>query len=178
MKNVIKTLFLVGAICASETSIAQVNIGGQTATKIVTHAVVPSVTPAATTQKIVSQATNVTGKVANQTQTAVQATQNQAANINTQVAGQTQTAVQTGQNQASTVSGNGTVTTDATANKNGSNADGSSNTSVSANKSGQSASGSSSVKGSARVNAKQVAATGKAKYNTSARKVKAADYRI
>src|ERR1700733_4149084 len=100
MKNVIKTLAFATLIFTATTSMAQLNIGAQTATKIVTHAVLPTVTAATTTQKIVSQATNVTTQVGNQTQAAVRATQNQAANINSQVTNQTQSAVQSGQTQA------------------------------------------------------------------------------
>jgi hypothetical protein len=60
MKNVIKTVVFAAIILVAKTSMAQINIGGQVATKIVTHAVLPNVTAAAATQKVVSQAVNAT----------------------------------------------------------------------------------------------------------------------
>src|SRR5580704_17160273 len=124
MKNVFKSIFFAVVFFSAKTSMSQLNIGAQTATKIITQAVLPVVN-AATTQKVISQATtNIATKVAGQTQAAVQAAQGQAANVSGQVSSSAQTAVQAGQSQAASINASGVSAsaTDAltiTDNKNG-----------------------------------------------------------
>jgi len=78
MKNLIRIVFAAIISFTAKISMAQVNIGAATATKIVTQATVPNVTTASTTQKVVNQAGNVTNQVKNQTQASVKSTQVQA----------------------------------------------------------------------------------------------------
>jgi hypothetical protein len=182
MKNVIKILSFAVVCFAAKVSVAQVNVGAQTVTKIVTQTILPTVN-AATTQKVINQATNVAGKVANQTQAAVQAAQGQAANVSGQVSSTTQSAVQASQSQAASMSGSVTSTDalNVTADKNEASVNGSSSTTASVDKGKSSITGSltssgsagisksgASFAGSSATDGKAIIGAGSSKVNTAA----------
>src|SRR4051812_1944728 len=102
MKNLFRSLLFTSALFAAKASIAQVNVGAATATKIVTQTALPSVNAAAMAQKAAATTANVSSQAAVQAQNAAIRTAAQTQAATNTAATQSQAAA----NQAASINSN------------------------------------------------------------------------